>query len=462
MSIAFVKASKKQSRARIALFGASGSGKTFTSLALATELAGKDGKVAVIDTERGSAAKYADVFEFDVAPDMEDFGPLNYCKMIRAAEEAKYAVLIIDSLSHAWSGKGGLLEQVDNAKSREKNQFGAWRDATPQHNELIDTILNCRMHVICTMRSKTEYVQEKDDRGNTKIRKVGMAPIQRDGMEYEFDICGEMDDANALTIGKTRCSALARKRIQQPGAELAKTIKAWLTDGAAMVPEAPRDRIGSAAAAEIIGRLGRVGRNVGVLRDRIIAANLGHLAQGDVDQWDGSLRERIESYLSVAEHAAKTAANGHANGTTNGHAAPAAVAPAVAPAPAPAPETAPTPAPSVRNPPPKSMKRNPWPRSARLVPSRPAYWRDRLLAVVAGHVAKLPANHSLKACAVGDLADGLEAQHNVPDAPDAASQISEADFSVLEAKAQGAYRMLISKIEADDPAIDWDAASIPF
>src|SRR5947209_6754030 len=180
--MAFKKAIKLESKLRLALAGPSGSGKTFTALTLATALA--DGKpVAVIDTERGSAAKYADVFpSFDVN-ELDIFSPDAFIAAIREAEHAGYAVLVIDSISHEWNGAGGVLEIVDNAAKRLKsaNTFSAWGEGTPKHNSFVDAILRAKLHVICTMRSKEEYVQERDGNGRTVIRKLGMAPIQRDG-----------------------------------------------------------------------------------------------------------------------------------------------------------------------------------------------------------------------------------------------------------------------------------------
>ena len=216
----------------MALNGPAGSGKTYTALAVATAL----GKTAVIDTERGSASKYADLFEFDVL-ELDSFEPEKYTAAIKAATDAGYEVVVIDSLSHAWAGKGGILESVDNrAKGdRSGNSFGAWRYETPRQNALIDSVLGAGVHIIATMRSKTEYVQQVGANGKTEIKKMGLAPVQRDGVEYEFDVVGDLDDSNTLRIGKSRCIELAGQVIEKPGAALAATLAAWLGSG-----EAPR------------------------------------------------------------------------------------------------------------------------------------------------------------------------------------------------------------------------------
>ena len=234
----FKKATKAQAKARIALIGVSGSGKTYSALAIAQALGNK---IAVIDTERGSASKYADRFEFDTL-ELETFSPLTYVEAIKAAAKAGYDVLVIDSLSHAWSGKEGALEQVDRAAKRSQsgNSFAAWRDVTPMHNALVDAVLQSPMHLIATMRAKTEYVLETNERGKQTPRKVGLAPVQRDGVEYEFDIVGDIDLDHNLIITKTRCAALDAQVVNKPGEAFGEIVKAWLTDGVKLVqPEQP-------------------------------------------------------------------------------------------------------------------------------------------------------------------------------------------------------------------------------
>lgn len=227
MAMQFHKAVKGTGKLRLALIGPSGSGKTYTGLTIGCALGQR---VAVIDTERGSASKYADLFSFDTL-ELTEFQPRRYVEAIRAAAEAGFDVLVIDSLSHAWSGKGGALEMVDTvaARSNSKNTFAAWREVTPQHNEMVDAIIQAPMHIIATMRVKTEYVMEKDERtGKTAPRKVGLAPVQRDHMEYEFDVVGDLDIENTLVITKTRCPALAGQVIRKPDQRLAQTLAAWL------------------------------------------------------------------------------------------------------------------------------------------------------------------------------------------------------------------------------------------
>lgn len=228
----FKRATKKQSKLRAALVGPSGSGKTYSALRIARGIVGDAGRIAVIDTERGSASKYSDVAEFDVL-ELDSYSVENFIGAIAAAQSAGYDLTIIDSLSHAWAGKDGLLEFVDNEARRSKsgNSFAAWRNATPKHNALIDAMLNARTHIIVTMRSKTEYVLEEDSRGKKTPRKVGMQPVQRDGLEYEFDIVGDLDHEHVLVVSKSRCLSIADAVVAKPDEAFGATLAAWLSDG---------------------------------------------------------------------------------------------------------------------------------------------------------------------------------------------------------------------------------------
>jgi hypothetical protein len=238
----FQKATKKQAKLRLALIGPSGSGKTYSALRIAK---GLGTKIAVVDTERGSASKYAGVADFDVM-ELETFNPENFIKAIQEADAGGYDVLIIDSLSHAWMGKDGALELVDAAAKRNKagNSFTAWREVTPLHNAMVDAILRSRCHVIATMRSKTEYVLETNEKGRQVPRKVGLAPVQRDGLEYEMDVVGDMDNAE-LVVSKSRIPFLAKAVVKEPGEDLGKKLLGWLSDGAP-APE-PRPQPSSSA-----------------------------------------------------------------------------------------------------------------------------------------------------------------------------------------------------------------------
>jgi hypothetical protein len=223
----FRKAVKHGAKLRFAVCGPSGSGKTYTLLKLATDLGGP---IALIDTEHGSASKYADLFEFDVL-ELDSYDPVRLMELIDDAANKQYGVLCIDSLSHFWVGKDGELDKVDRAARRMQspNSFAAWKQVTPIHNALIDKIISAPLHILAGMRSKTEWILDRDDRtGKTVPRKVGLAPVMRDGIEYEFDVCGEMDQENTLLVTKSRCPKLSGGVFPKPGRELAEVLKEWL------------------------------------------------------------------------------------------------------------------------------------------------------------------------------------------------------------------------------------------
>lgn len=228
----FKKATKAAAKLRLGLIGPAGSGKTMTALRIA---AGLGGPVAVIDTERGSASLYAGErgLEFDVI-ELDTYGVERFIDAIRDAAAGGYATLVIDSLSHAWAGKGGILEYVDNAGKRNQGggNFGAWRDATPRHNSLVDAILGAPLHVICTLRSKVEYVVENVG-GRNQVRKVGLQPVQRDGLEYEFTVVGDVTQDHDLVVTKTRAAFLKDAVIREAGEELGRQLAGWLNTGAA-------------------------------------------------------------------------------------------------------------------------------------------------------------------------------------------------------------------------------------
>ncbi|MFD9950850.1 ATP-binding protein [Nonomuraea sp. NPDC059023] len=229
MGFTFTPATKEEAKARVALTGPSGSGKTYTALTVAS---GLSDKVAVIDTERGSASKYADEFEFSRL-NLQSFEPHTLCQALAAASAAGFGAVVVDSLTHFWSGTGGMLEQVDAAAKRGYggNSFGGWKEARPQERQMIDALVSYPGHVIVTMRSKTDYVIEEDQRGRKVPRKVGLKPEQREGIEYEFDIVGDLDHENTLVITKSRARTIANRVIPKPDAEFAQEIAAWLGDG---------------------------------------------------------------------------------------------------------------------------------------------------------------------------------------------------------------------------------------
>jgi energy-coupling factor transporter ATP-binding protein EcfA2 len=285
------KAVRHQERARVALIGPSGSGKTMTALLLAQGLV-NGGRVGLIDSEHGSASKYAGEFDFDTLR-LPSFEIQTYIEAIKLFGDAGgYDVLVIDSLSHAWTQ--GALKMVDEIaeRSRSKDSYAAWRTVTPEHNQLIDTILASPLHVIATMRVKTEYVREQDERGKTHIRKVGLAPVQRDGMEYEFDVVADIDTDHTMIVSKSRVPVLADKIIKRPGVKVGEALRAWLSEGSpAPVPEQPVEPAPHVSAIRVaLDAIGADGRKRIV---KELKAQGGAPADpSDADAWAESIHDR--------------------------------------------------------------------------------------------------------------------------------------------------------------------------
>lgn len=250
MTFTFAKATKKAAKGRIAIDGPSGSGKTYTSLMLARVLGER---VAVIDTEHGSASKYADMFEFDTLH-LNRYSPTVLIEALGAASGAGYDVVVIDSLSHFWMGTDGMLEQVDKAAKRSGGHgMSGWKEMRPVERQMVEALLAYPGHVICTLRVKTDWVEGENSRGKRQMLKVGTKAEQREGLEYEFDLVASMDLANELTVIKSRCPALSGEIVGRPGRDFAETFKGWLDDGVEAGPSAYEqvlDQIQAAADKE--------------------------------------------------------------------------------------------------------------------------------------------------------------------------------------------------------------------
>lgn len=196
------KAVRKKAKLRLGLVAPSGAGKTYSALMLAF---GLGGKVGMIDTEHGSGDLYAHLGDYDIINIEAPYTVAKYRAAIEAFEKAGYGVIVIDSLSHAWAGDGGLLDKQGKiADSGKGNSYTAWRSITPEHNGLIDAMLQSPCHVIATMRAKVEYVIEKNERGKDTPRKIGMAPVQREGMDYEFTVVLDIDSQHVAHASKDR------------------------------------------------------------------------------------------------------------------------------------------------------------------------------------------------------------------------------------------------------------------
>lgn len=236
MSIQFKKAERKQVKLKLAITGPSGSGKTYSALSLAK---GLGGKIAVIDTENGSASLYSDKFDFDVIEMNPPFSTDKYSAAIKAAEQAGYEVLVIDSITHAWAGEGGLLEQKEQLDARGKgNSYTNWASITKKHEAFKSEMLHSPVHIITTMRSKQDYQQTEVD-GKKVVKKIGLAPVQRDGIEYEFTVVFDVAMNHEAEASKDR-TGIFKDTFFKITEDTGKVLKEWLMSGKEPEPVKPQ------------------------------------------------------------------------------------------------------------------------------------------------------------------------------------------------------------------------------
>ena len=238
--MAFEKVTRQRAKLRMALTGVSGAGKTLGALYIAYGITGDWGKIALIDTEHERARFYAsrsdlDTGEFLYAPFSPPYSPDRYKALVAegAAAVGSDGVVIVDSFSHAWNNEGGILDIKEQIAARpKKTDFSAWQEAGKEQNALVNTILSADCHVIVTMRSKMEYVMQENERGKMEPRKVGLAPIQRDNTEYEFDIVLDIARNHIATASKdtTFLDRFGAVITPQLGHDLAVWLDAGKTD----------------------------------------------------------------------------------------------------------------------------------------------------------------------------------------------------------------------------------------
>jgi hypothetical protein len=356
MAIKFQPATRKRRKLRMALDGPAGAGKSLTALRFAFALGQR---VAVIDSEAGSIDVYAGdapdgvPFAFDVLA-LTSYSPSEYTSAIETAGSAGYDVIVIDSLSHAWRGQDGALELVSKKGG---NKFAAWKDVTPMHNAMVEAILHSPAHIIATMRSKTGYVLETDANGKQVPRKVGLEPIQREGMEYEFDLYGSMDLSHILTVTKSRCSSVDGAIAVKPGAAFLAPVIRWLETGVTTAPvQVRRTMVDDATVQRIVSKIGEAGQTLAKAKEEIFrrytASEFDSLTVENASDYEN----RLNGLIARTRRGGTPGADANtAAASTVATAASTIAEPAAAPtvpAPPPVKPTAPTPAPAAPSPPP--------------------------------------------------------------------------------------------------------------
>lgn len=233
------KATRKQVKLKLGLSGASGFGKTYSALKIAHGLVGDWSKIAVIDTENSSASLYSHLGEFNTLDLAAPFSPERYIEAINTCVNAGMEVVIIDSISHEWEGKGGCLEIVDSLGGK----YQDWGKVTPRHQAFIGAILQAPVHVITTVRRKQDYDMVKD--GNrVKVEKVGTREVTREGFEYELTLALELvNDKHLAKASKDRTGMFSNKPEFVISEETGKLIKQWCETGELLPPVEPSFKI---------------------------------------------------------------------------------------------------------------------------------------------------------------------------------------------------------------------------
>lgn len=237
MSLTFKKAARRNSKLRLGMSAPSGGGKTYTALMIAKLLGCL--KIALMDSERSSGEKYARKpntpegpgnWDFDHA-NLDEKHPQEYIDGLQSAARLGYDGLIIDSFTHAWLA---VLEMVDRAGGKP----GAWKVASPQYARLLDALMNYPGHVIATIRSKQAHDFEKDEKGKLQVRKLGLAPVAREGTEYEFDLMFDFTMEGTFTVSKSRCPTIPTGVVYGRGdiPKVVERLRSWLDEGAPLSP----------------------------------------------------------------------------------------------------------------------------------------------------------------------------------------------------------------------------------
>lgn len=274
----FKKATKAQAKARLLFSGASGSGKTTAALTVASQL-GK--RIAFIDTEAGSASLYADRFDFDVLELSPPYAPERFTEAIEAAEQAGYEVIIIDSITHEWSGPGGCLD----IKTKLGDRFQDWAKVTPRHDRFIQSMMRSKAHIIATVRAKQGY--SMDERG--KVQKSGMDPQQRDGIDFEFTVCWNINAAHMAEAQKDR-TRLFDGKPEVITAESGKRLAEWLSAGEAPAPVVEPEPVDLKSAIR-----------QHKLAKATVPGLLLKLNKANLDECDEGELTRIKNYLEAKE-----------------------------------------------------------------------------------------------------------------------------------------------------------------
>jgi hypothetical protein len=239
------KAQRHQVKLRLGLSGASGFGKSYSALLLAYGITNDWSKIAIICTENNSASLYAHLGEFNVLSLNEPYSPERYIEAIKTCEKASMDVIIIDSITHEWNGKGGCLQIHEQLGGT----FQMWAKVTPRHQAFIDAILESSAHVITTVRKKMDYSMDKDANGRTRVVKHGLKDVTREGFSYELTVDFELiNDKHLASASKDRTGLFMNKPEFVINSATGKKLMEWCNQGISL--ESVKQEIASTTTVE--------------------------------------------------------------------------------------------------------------------------------------------------------------------------------------------------------------------
>jgi len=305
----FKKAEREQLKAKVAMIGPSGSGKTVSALKLAYGLTGDWEKIAFCDTEHSRAKVYVGTNHTGIQigqflhADLEP--PYHWKKFYDAVEMAEQVlendgVLIIDSISHAWDGVGGILDLANEKGGR----FQDWREPKAYHKKLVDRIMHSPLHIIVTLRAKQGYAMSTTETGKNIVEKLGLKPVQADDLEYEFLLVFNIEHQTNRARASKDNTGLFKEMYERIEPEHGQKLNEWLVQGKPVKSVIEERREQEAKRRELIQSIQERAKEDKQLQKAVAQAEV---TAGPIHNWSVALLERCASKYLIPKDDKKKA-----------------------------------------------------------------------------------------------------------------------------------------------------------
>ncbi len=249
--MAFRKATRQKCKASILIEGLQGTGKSGLALVIAKALTDDWSKIYAIDTENKSldlfvgiksntGDKFGDFNKVDLTT-ADGYEPSHYMNLKEEAIEAGAEVVIMDSITHMWTGKGGLLDSVAAAQNAGLDQYRSWGTDKNRSEKAIltDSVRDSRVHMISTVRLKEKFGLELDEvKGKHRVVSLGDQEVQQDGLKYEPDLVlkmvspGSTEGVNPVVeVVKSRYAIFTQGDTIEVTPEILGQLKSYLDEG---------------------------------------------------------------------------------------------------------------------------------------------------------------------------------------------------------------------------------------